>query len=129
MCVVYGSTIEPGGMELDHDSLEVECPACGAPNAIRRYWEACEGGCINNYKSLSCPECDHFEGDGSDNDDEFDGTRLSEFEMFPLDIIFEIASDHVGYSIDNICDAAIHDIKQQADRARESLFQSARYEP
>lgn len=78
--VVYGGCIEPGGMELDDDKYECECPACGGV-AIRRDWDSVEGGSINPYWSLSCTVCPHYDGDLPDSmDDDFDSFRTAENE-------------------------------------------------
>jgi len=68
MTLVFGSCIEPGGMELDNDRDEVECPMCHG-KAVARTWEACEGGSLNIYSNLHCTKCNHFEGDTGEGDD------------------------------------------------------------
>ncbi|MDF4211173.1 hypothetical protein P2W50_31465 [Pseudomonas protegens] len=67
--VVYGSCVEPGGMLLDDDECECECPACGGV-AIRRDWESVEGGSINPYWSLHCTACKHRDGDRPESMDD-----------------------------------------------------------
>lgn len=69
--IVYGSCVEPGGMELDDDRCECECPECRAV-AIRRDWESVEGGCINAYWSVRCAACGYADGVYPDSDDDFD---------------------------------------------------------
>lgn len=64
---VFGPGVEPGGMDLDDNQYEVQCPACKG-NAIARYWEACEGGAINAYNNIHCTVCGHFEGDTGEGD-------------------------------------------------------------
>jgi C4-type Zn-finger protein len=61
--IVYGSFMEGGWMELDDETFCVECPRCGSADAVRHVWEACEAGCINEYKSLYCEACGYREGD------------------------------------------------------------------
>ena len=65
---VFGSGVEPGGMDLDDNHDEVQCPACKG-KAIARYWEACEGGAINAYNNIHCTVCGHFEGDTGEGDE------------------------------------------------------------
>ena len=64
---VLGLGVEPGGMDLDDNHDEVQCPACKG-KAIARYWEACEGGAINAYNNIHCTVCGHFEGDTGEGD-------------------------------------------------------------
>lgn len=64
---VFGPGVEPGGMDLDDNHNEVQCPACKG-KAIARYWEACEGGAINAYNNIHCTVCGHFEGDTGEGD-------------------------------------------------------------
>ncbi|MEJ3648158.1 hypothetical protein WDZ55_22375 [Pseudomonas bubulae] len=64
---VFGPGVEPGGMDLDDNHDEVQCPACKG-KAIARYWEACEGGAINAYNNIHCTVCGHFEGDTGEGD-------------------------------------------------------------
>lgn len=68
MTTVHGKQVEPGGMQLDNTSDLDQCPNCKKVTAISRYWEACEGGSINQYHSLYCPVCGHSEGDDSSDD-------------------------------------------------------------
>ena len=65
---VFGPGVEPGGMDLDDNHDEVQCPACKG-KAIARYWEACEGGAINAYNNIHCTVCGHFEGDTGEGDE------------------------------------------------------------
>ena len=65
MTRVYGSTIEPGGMELDDETEEVPCPRCGEP-AVRRRVELCECGSINCYDFTRCRACGYLKGDVPD---------------------------------------------------------------
>ena len=65
---VLGLGVEPGGMDLDGNHDEVQCPACKG-KAIARYWEACEGGAINAYNNIHCTVCGHFEGDTGEGDE------------------------------------------------------------
>lgn len=67
MSLVFGSSIEPVGMELD-EQHEVECPVCSG-KAIARNWEALEVGSLNAYSNLLCTVCNHFEGDTGEGDD------------------------------------------------------------
>lgn len=113
MTIVYGNTIEPGGMKLDSDCFETECPECHSPKAIMRFWESCEGGSINQNRSLSCNHCFYTEGDGEDNhDDEYRGQ--SEFDIYSINEIFELAIESINLSIDHACSKAVHDIKHQS---------------
>lgn len=64
---VFGPGVEPGGMDLDDNHDEVQCPACKG-KAIARYWEACEGGAINAYNNIHCTVCGQFEGDTGEGD-------------------------------------------------------------
>ncbi len=65
MIVVYGSCVEPEGMELDNLVLPVECPKCG--NSARYCeWEHCEGGVIERYGNTYCAHCEYFAGDDPD---------------------------------------------------------------
>ncbi|MGL4963041.1 MAG: hypothetical protein ACRC67_17545 [Inquilinus sp.] len=62
--IVYGNaTIEPGGMELDDESYQDECPECGSETAIWRHWQSAAGGSINPYYSCKCKACGHYETD------------------------------------------------------------------
>ncbi|MCE4281924.1 hypothetical protein ABQW67_20050 [Xanthomonas hortorum] len=69
MTIVYGGCIEPGGMELDEDGYEIECPKCQR-TAHRSDWEAVEGGAVNVYWHESCAHCGYR--DSNEEDDEFD---------------------------------------------------------
>lgn len=71
MTIVYGNQIEPGGMELDNSKCSCECPDCKSQEAVSRHWEECEGGSINAYSSVSCPDCGYFEGDDPNDDHTF----------------------------------------------------------
>ncbi|MBQ0600815.1 hypothetical protein J7S78_13540 [Klebsiella oxytoca] len=59
MTLVYGITVEPGGMLLDDDTNIVQCPDCGAKCKDRRY-ETCDGS-INQRYSINCASCGHHE--------------------------------------------------------------------
>ena len=65
---VLGLGVEPGGMDLDDNHDEVQCPACKG-KAIACYWETCEGGAINAYNNIHCTVCGHFEGDTGEGDE------------------------------------------------------------
>ena len=91
MTLVFGSCIEPGGMELDNDRDEVECPVCNG-KAISRTWEACEGGSLNVYSNLHCTECNHFEGDTGEGDD-YDHLFSNEDSDYIKGIYAEILAD------------------------------------
>lgn len=67
MTIVYGNGIEPGGMELDNDVSVIECPHCGAHEALERYWETCDGGSINMNHTIICTVCDYADGDLPDS--------------------------------------------------------------
>lgn len=60
MTLVYGNTVESGGMLLDDDTNIVQCPDCGA-NCMDRRYETCEGGSINQRYSINCSVCGHHE--------------------------------------------------------------------
>jgi hypothetical protein len=45
---VYGSCIEPGGLELVKSTSTTECDCCGKP-ANYRHWETLDFGCINSH--------------------------------------------------------------------------------
>ena len=62
MTRVYGGCIEPGGMELQDERVTMNCPKCGH-EAIARYWEQADGGCINLCSATYCLSCDYAEGD------------------------------------------------------------------
>ncbi len=62
MIIVYGGCIEPGGMELDDETVTMKCPACRG-KAVQRYWESYDGGSIDQKSTLACSECGHAEGD------------------------------------------------------------------
>lgn len=64
--IVYGSCVEPGGMELDDDRSKGECPDCKAAGAEFRHWQSCHGGAINSHWSVYCGACGHSDGDGYD---------------------------------------------------------------
>lgn len=66
MTRVYGGCIEPGGFELDNDVEAIVCPSCRG-EALSRYWETCEGGSINQNRTIICTECSHAEGDLPDS--------------------------------------------------------------
>lgn len=59
MSVVYGNSVEPGGMLLDNDTYIDQCPECGANCKDRRY-ESCDGA-INQRYSIDCSACGHHE--------------------------------------------------------------------
>ncbi|EIZ1085954.1 hypothetical protein MPI44_004502 [Klebsiella oxytoca] len=59
MTLVYGITVEPGGMLLDDDTNIVQCPDCGA-NCMDRRYETCDGT-INQRYSINCTACGHHE--------------------------------------------------------------------
>ena len=61
--LVYGGCIEPGGMELDNDTYETECPHCEYPKAVKRAWQGCEGGSVNNYWRVNCEQCGYEDGE------------------------------------------------------------------
>ncbi|CAD0362084.1 hypothetical protein LYZ84_19650 [Xanthomonas hortorum pv. pelargonii] len=69
MTIVYGGCVEPGGMELDEDGYEIECPKCQR-TAHRSDWEAVEGGAVNVYWRESCAHCGYR--DSNEEDDEFE---------------------------------------------------------
>ena len=60
MTRAYGGCIEPGGMDLDDHTREIDCPSCGHEKAVERTYEKAEG-CINRYVSVNCSRCGHFE--------------------------------------------------------------------
>ncbi|HEL9857705.1 TPA: hypothetical protein U0R40_001629 [Klebsiella pneumoniae] len=59
MTLVYGNTVEPGGMLLDDDTTIEQCHECGVDCMVRRY-ETCDGA-INQRYSINCPECGYHE--------------------------------------------------------------------
>ncbi len=61
--IVFGSCVEPGGMELDDDSYEITCPKCASPYACYRRWETLDGGAINPHWRIQCPDCGHEDSD------------------------------------------------------------------
>lgn len=77
MTRIYGGCVEPGGFDLDNDLDIVACPECGG-EAFERYWETCEAGAINQNHSIVCSECDHTEGDLSDD---YYADLLSDFNV------------------------------------------------
>lgn len=61
---VYGNQIEPGGMELAHDTVQFDCQYCGGKGTFFfSTWQTCHGGCINNHKSEWCENCGYSEPD------------------------------------------------------------------
>ena len=91
---VFGPGVEPGGMDLDDNHDEVQCPACKG-KAIARYWEACEGGAINAYNNIHCTVCGHFEGDTGEGDeydqwldDNFDN-NIDELIIFSYVLVYD----------------------------------------
>ena len=54
---VFGRSVEPGGMELDNERFEAECPACLHERARYHSWESAESGTINQHWSIDCPAC------------------------------------------------------------------------
>ncbi|MEI9747361.1 MULTISPECIES: hypothetical protein [Morganellaceae] len=55
MTIVYGNTIEPGGMQLNDDEYEDVCTECGA-TCSHRHYETCDGS-INQRFSINCDHC------------------------------------------------------------------------
>jgi len=55
--IVFGNGIEPGGMELQDEHFEENCPACTYERARYRMWESAESGAINQHSSIRCPAC------------------------------------------------------------------------
>ncbi|HFN7318102.1 TPA: hypothetical protein ACHGRL_004248 [Escherichia coli] len=62
--LVFGNTVEPGGMELDDDTYMDKCPVCGEL-AKHRFYERGEGS-VNTYQSITCSHCGYHEDDGED---------------------------------------------------------------
>ncbi|HGO5393120.1 Uncharacterised protein [Escherichia coli] len=56
MTIVYGSCIEPGGMELEDHTIIAECKNCGK-DCRHRIYEDCVGGAINQRFSYTCNHC------------------------------------------------------------------------
>ncbi|WP_205332712.1 hypothetical protein [Klebsiella pneumoniae] len=56
MTIVYGSSIEPGGMELDDYTMIAECENCGK-DCRHRIYENCVAGAINQRFSYTCNHC------------------------------------------------------------------------
>lgn len=56
MTIVYGSSIEPGGMELDDYTMIAECENCGK-DCRHRIYEDCVAGAINQRFSYTCNHC------------------------------------------------------------------------
>ncbi|GJI98155.1 hypothetical protein RugamoR57_48730 [Duganella caerulea] len=63
MTTVYGPGVEPGGMELDNETLIDACKECGGPICQYRFWETLDGGCINRHWSVYCPDCGFEDSD------------------------------------------------------------------
>ncbi|QKY12041.1 hypothetical protein [Janthinobacterium lividum] len=64
--VVFGKGIEPGGMELDNERYQGECPGCGHERARYHCWENADSGSINQYCSIDCPACGYSVSDGDE---------------------------------------------------------------
>lgn len=107
MTIVYGESIEPGGMALDNECSIIDCPNCGKEAAQYRYWEACEGGSINTYHSIYCPECGHREGDM--DDDDYIDWETSPFDSYPFELSFceTVFGDALSVAIDARCEIAL----------------------
>lgn len=120
MTIVYGGCVEPGGMKLDDDCCNIECPSCGKQNAISRFLEMNDGGCINLYSSVSCKDCGHFEGNAPDDDIEFVGYDFNDLvndtSMCFLDELYS--------RVDEAGDKAIADIKSHCKQAINSIYQN-----
>ena len=58
MTIIYGNTVEPGGMELDNEVTYGECPEC---SGRCRFWdfEDASMGCVNRHWKYTCEECDY----------------------------------------------------------------------
>lgn len=54
---VFGRGVEPGGMDLDDEHFEAECPACSHERARYHSWESAGSGTINQHWSIDCPAC------------------------------------------------------------------------
>lgn len=68
--VYYGSCVEPGGFELDDVTCNDICPQCQSNEAVYRYWETNDGGCINRHWRVRCPACGHADSDPFVDDDQ-----------------------------------------------------------
>ena len=75
MTIVYGNSIEPGGMELDDTTSYDQCPSCKEPRCRFRYFEYASCGSINRHHSITCEDCDYRDVDLPDAlvfDEDFD---------------------------------------------------------
>lgn len=61
--IMYGPGVEPGGMELDDDTMVDDCEECGGLNCRYRFWQTLDGGCINTHWSIRCPDCGFSDSD------------------------------------------------------------------
>lgn len=129
MTIVFGNTIEPGGMELDDDSHQADCPECGSADAEQHFWEECDGGCINQYHRLTCHACGKSSGNYDQSpyyedescDDDF--PNQSDYDMgFTLYELMDFAIERLNHSIENLAGAAIRDLKFQSYCAKESIL-------
>lgn len=128
MTIVYGNQVEPGGMTLDDTSDRIECPNCGKETAVSRYWEACEGGSINQYHSIYCSECGYSEGDGCDDDVDYGdyaySACLESREVSFYDMPF---GDALSNAIDARCELALARILASANEAASAEHLEAAY--
>ncbi|WP_413992229.1 hypothetical protein ACMDCR_09165 [Labrys okinawensis] len=75
MTIVYGSCVEPGGMELDDTTSCDRCPSCDGPRCKFQYFEYASCGSINLHHSIICEDCGYRDLDLPDAlvcDDDFD---------------------------------------------------------
>ena len=80
MTRVYGSCIEPGGMELDEEWTTDSCPKCNVPDASHWFCERLEGGTINQYIGMKCTDCGYSEGDAPDDYSYVEPESMEELE-------------------------------------------------
>lgn len=59
--LVFGKTVEPGGMALEDDRWEAPCPRCKS-TAEHDHVERFESGSINIYNTVACTPCGYHAG-------------------------------------------------------------------
>lgn len=64
LIVVYGSCIEPEGLELGDEHAKARCPECQYEAAeVVLYWRA--EGSLNQYQRWNCPACGYCGDSGT----------------------------------------------------------------
>ena len=115
---VYGLSIEPGGMELDDQTITSDCPNCGKP-ALHRYWETCEGA-INQRYSVNCQYCGHH----SCNAERCDVCDSVEYDIPSLDELYSPDEDIKNVGVNNIVELLVYAAKIEGDfLVAQALFQ------